>query len=63
MKLSRRIRRSWLRYFPEWMRCFARSVIKGIKLQSIKAIKGIKQAGRQIGEVGNYLNSAFSSQL
>ncbi|MFA6538684.1 MAG: filamentous hemagglutinin N-terminal domain-containing protein [Negativicutes bacterium] len=41
MKQSRKIRRNWLRYVPEWMKCFARTIIKVAKVQSRKAVKGL----------------------
>ena len=48
MKQSRKIRRCWLRNIPEWMRCFARSVVR-----AVKAAKGISQVCRRIGLIGN----------
>ncbi|MEI6286557.1 MAG: filamentous hemagglutinin N-terminal domain-containing protein, partial [Bacillota bacterium] len=37
MKISRRIRRNWLRQIPEWMRCFCRSVSRKARQASLWA--------------------------
>ena len=42
MKKSRAIRRHILRIVPEWMKCFARSVIKAVKARSRQAVAGIR---------------------
>lgn len=47
VKISRKIRRTMLRLMPQWMKCFARSVAR---VQSSKAIKGIKQAAGRFGK-------------
>ena len=42
MKKSRAIRRNMLRAIPEWMRCFARSVIKAAKARGRQAVVGMR---------------------
>ncbi|MEI6287251.1 MAG: filamentous hemagglutinin N-terminal domain-containing protein [Bacillota bacterium] len=56
MKQSRKIRRSWLRVIPEWMRCFARSVIKVIKLSSSRVIKSVKIVGEGCSTFSRAIN-------
>jgi len=47
MQQSRKIRRSWLRIIPEWMRCFARSVLRVINLSSNRVINSVKTVGEK----------------
>ncbi|MFA6539616.1 MAG: filamentous hemagglutinin N-terminal domain-containing protein, partial [Negativicutes bacterium] len=57
MKQSRKIRRSWLREIPQWMRCFCRSVLKAAKTQSRRVVKGFnclhKNIQTQISQIGD----------
>ena len=59
MKQSRKIRRSWLRIVPEWMRCFARSVLRVIKLSSSRVIKSAKIVGEGCATFARVINSGF----
>ncbi|MEI6287450.1 MAG: filamentous hemagglutinin N-terminal domain-containing protein, partial [Bacillota bacterium] len=59
MKQSRKIRRSWLRVIPEWMRCFARSVLRVIKLSSSRVIKSAKTVGESCATFARAINSGL----
>ncbi|MEI6286311.1 MAG: filamentous hemagglutinin N-terminal domain-containing protein, partial [Bacillota bacterium] len=56
MKQSRKIRRSWLRNIPEWMRCFARSVTRAVarvaKVAEVARAVAVAGVARVVGAAG-----------
>ncbi|MFA6076271.1 MAG: filamentous hemagglutinin N-terminal domain-containing protein, partial [Negativicutes bacterium] len=62
MKQSRKIRRSWLREIPQWMRCFCRSVMKAAKSQSGKAAKAVRAVGEKCSAMAHAVNAGLRTQ-
>lgn len=57
MKRSRKIRRCWLRNIPEWMKCFARSVTRIVKLSGYQFITAAQNAGEKCVALALSVNS------
>ena len=60
MKQSRKIRRSWLRAIPEWMRCFVRSVTRVVKCGQQLAASGWRRS-KKLGSRLSALRNCISS--
>lgn len=63
MKQSRKIRRVWQRWLPEWMKCFARTVIKLTKISCQHTARRIRSVGHRFGNACDYVYSKLDNGI